>query len=578
MTKKIWSPFGFLAFLACGTLLGQQADIPLNNWTVPPYTQESSGITTMADVTPPRAFIGIQPCRVADTRGNGAPIQGGIFPDSGLRTWDVTGICGIPAGTDAISVNFSVVSAAATPLGGFLLAWPIGQAPPPTAIMTYGPGTTIISNAAIVPLGPSEQLRVNVSHSTHIIMDVNGYFSDAIGTSSNALLLINDNPGSYTAAFGNLAGTNGSSGVLGTAGLGFARPDFLNAGVRGESQATGVRGVSRLQGVAGSVVSSGGSELAFGVLGFDVNLLDPAINGQDVGVFGYTGSAAAQAGAIIGYAPVGSGAVAGVRGVIGSQSFGAAGVRGQDGGGAVPLNWPTNYASAGVRGESNAGTGVIGFTHAGNGATGVRVNANGDILTGGILGDFGSLGLTVFGDSFVTGSKSFIEPHPTDASKLIRYISLEGNESGTYFRGRGKFQNGIAVIEVPEDFRVVTDPEGLSIQVTPIGQMATVAVESIGLDRIVVRGSRNVEFFYLVNGVRQAYKGYGPIAENERVFVPRSPDESMPLYLPERLQRRLISNGTYTAEGKVNLETARRLGWDKIWEQRARPTPQPTEP
>ena len=38
-------------------------------------------------------------------------------------------------------------------------------------------------------------------------------------------------------------------------------------------------------------------------------------------------------------------------------------------------------------------------------------------------------------------------------------------------------ENGIAVIEVPDDFRIVTDPEGLSIQVTPIGQMATVAVE-----------------------------------------------------------------------------------------------------
>jgi hypothetical protein len=178
----------------------------------------------------------------------------------------------------------------------------------------------------------------------------------------------------------------------------------------------------------------------------------------------------------------------------------------------------------------------------------------------------------------VTGSKSFIEPHPTDASKLIRYISLEGNEAGTYFRGRGKFQNGTAIIEVPGDFRIVTDPDGLSIQVTPIGQMATVAVESIGLDRIVVRGSRNVEFFYTVNGVRQAYKGYGPITENEGAFVPRSPDESMPLYLPELLQRRLISNGSYTAEGKVNLETARRLGWDKVWEDRSRPQPQPTEP
>lgn len=195
--------------------------------------------------------------------------------------------------------------------------------------------------------------------------------------------------------------------------------------------------------------------------------------------------------------------------------------------------------------------------------------------------EYGSLGCGssagVVGTSIAAiGNTSFVEPHPTDASKMIRYTSLEGNEAGTYFRGRGKFQNGLAVIDVPEDFRIVTDAEGLSVQVTPIGQMATVAVESIGLDRIVMRGSRNVEFFYLVNGIRSAYKHSAPIAENQRMFVPRHLDDPMPAYLPEALKYRLISNGTYTADGKVNMETARRLGWDRIWEARTRPAPAPT--
>ena len=90
------------------------------------------------------------------------------------------GFCGLPAGTDAIRSNFTVVGVAGgTRLGArSSLAWPTGQAPPPTAIMTYGPGMTILSNAAIVPLGPGEQLNVNVSEATHIVMDVNGYFTD----------------------------------------------------------------------------------------------------------------------------------------------------------------------------------------------------------------------------------------------------------------------------------------------------------------------------------------------------------------------------------------------------------------
>ena len=70
----------------------------------------------MTDATPPRVFIGIQPCRVADTRGNGAPIQGGIFANGEVRTWSLMGVCGIPAGVEAISANFTVTG---SPDGAF---------------------------------------------------------------------------------------------------------------------------------------------------------------------------------------------------------------------------------------------------------------------------------------------------------------------------------------------------------------------------------------------------------------------------------------------------------------------------
>ena len=574
LSKKNWSGTPLIALMASGALLGQQATIPLSNWTVPPYTQAASGgITTMTDVTAPRAFIGITPCRVADTRGNGAPIQGGIFPNSGLRNWDVTGICGIPAGADAISVNFSVVSTAATPQGAFLLAWPTGSPPAPgtiTAVMTFGPGVTILSNAAIVPLGPGESLTVNVSHSTHIIMDVNGYFSDTLQTTGNFLELSNNSPGFPTAFFNNASSATNSSGVFGLAGTSIPRPSYSAAGIRGEGALTGVLGVSHSSGVAGSLVNGAGVEVAFGLLGHQVNNPEPEITGDNVGVFGQTNDAAGGHAGVLGYAPASTGRIYGVRGVTGSTSSDAAGVRGTDGGGSVSIS----SESAGVRGESVTNVGVLGIAgNSGCGVFGFSVPS----FEGGLLGC--GPGAGVVGTSVAAiGNTSFIEPHPSDPSVMLRYTSLHGNESGTYFRGRGTFQNGLAVIEVPEDFRIVTDPEGLSIQVTPIGQMATVAVESIGLDRIVVRGSRNVEFFYLVNGVRSAYKDSRPVAQILQMLVPRSPDEPMPAYLPPAFRQRLISNGTYTANGKVNMETARRLGWDKIWEQHSRPAPQPSEP
>jgi hypothetical protein len=464
---------GLLAFLiASSALLAQAVDVPLHNWTVPPYTASSAGgIHTMTDVTGGNAFVGVQPCRVADTRGNGAPITGGIFPNSGLRTWDLTGICGIPDFTQAISVNFTVVSAAGIPAGSFLLAWPTGQPAPPTAIMTYGPNQ-VLSNAAIVPLGPGEQLNVNVSGSTHIIMDINGYF-----------------------------------------------PVVYNSGTSID--------------IEGSV--AGGNMMFIGNF---------ATSGAGTGIFA----------------------------VSGSSDNNSAGLRGRDGGGEVA----GSFGSAGVRGETAGATyGVLGLSSGGgNGVAGFVVDpvtTNG--LSGGYLGLSPTVGIFFFNGLAGTGTKSFVEPHPTDASKAIKFVSLEGNEAGTYFRGRGKFQDGIATVEVPEDFRMATSPEGLSIQVTPIGRMATVAVESIGLDRIVVRGSRNVEFFYTVNGVRRAYPQIETIVPNDKFFVPESANARLPVYLSPDETQRLIDNGTYRPDGTVNRETATRLGWDRIWEQRSRPAP-----
>jgi hypothetical protein len=201
---------------------------------------------------------------------------------------------------------------------------------------------------------------------------------------------------------------------------------------------------------------------------------------------------------------------------------------------------------------------------------GVRgINTNGCTSTEasvGVLGYTDSIAIYGMGNSSITGTKSFVDPHPTDPSKVIKYVSLEGPEAGTYFRGRGRFQNGLATIDVPETFRMVTDTEGLSIQVTPIGQMATVAVQSIGLDRIVVRGSRNVEFFYTVNGVRRTFKDFNPVQENEE-FRPTSSDARMASALSAEQKRLLIQNGTYRPDGTVNVETAHRLGWDRQFQE-----------
>jgi hypothetical protein len=556
------------AFFVSGAAAAQ--DIPLTNWTVPPYTQSSSGgITMMTDATPPRVFIGVQPCRLVDTRaGSGFPTGfGGPSLSPGVpRSFDLdNGPCpGLPSGIDAYSLNVTVTTTAGP---GHLVIFPQGGTQVDVSSINYVGGQTI-ANAVIVPAGTGGGVTVIAGVSgTNLLIDINGYFSDTLGGTGNFLELHNNVAGAPTAFFSNSSAATNSSAVFGLAGAGIPRPAYNAAGLRGEGALTGVLGISHSQGVAGSFVNGAGVEVAFGIMGHQVADPEPEITGDNVGVFGQTNDNTGGHAGVLGYAPASTGRIYGVRGVTGSVSMDAAGVRGTDGGGSVSIS----SDSAGVRGESVFNVGLLGIAgNSGCGVFGFSVPS----FEGGTIGC--GPGEGVVGTSVAAiGNTSFVEPHPSDPSVMLRYTSLHGNESGTYFRGRGKFQNGLAVIEVPEDFRIVTDPENLTVQITPIGGMATVGVLKMDLARIIAQSSRDLEFSYLVQGVRSAYKDSRPVARILKMLVPRSPDEPMPAYLPPAFRQRLISNGTYTADGKVNMETARRLGWDKIWEQRSRPAHEP---
>ena len=490
---------GVLVFAYC---LAQE--VPLKNWIAPPYS--ANGVAKAVDATDPRAFIGLQPCRILDTRGNGAPIAGGIFANSEARNYTVAGICGLPTSVDAVSVNFTVTGSPAAPPGAFLLAWPQGRPAPPVSILNFQAGQTV-ANAAIVPL-LGGRMTVNVSHGTHVIMDVNGYFSQIPANENDSFRLLVNSPLSPAMII-----SNGAPDCANLAcGLSVHTLSNLEAQAIEGSYSGGGNG----QGVYGN--SYGQGPEAAGVFG----------TGRRIGVMGQ-----------ISFDVANTSAVRGDHRSTGSQGIGVWGSHAGTGWGVYGT---TVGAGRGVYGQvTGAGTGVRG--RAGAGGVGV-------FFEGGLAG---------------TGTKSFIEPHPTDPALAIKYVSLEGPEAGTYFRGRGKFERGIATIAVPETFRMVTAEEGLSIQVMPIGEMATSAVVRIDLREIVIKASRNVEFFYTVNGVRRAYDQWDPLVSSEMAFRPETPDARIPDNLSEDERARLIANGTYTKDGKVNLETARRLGWDQAW-------------
>lgn len=228
-----------------------------------------------------------------------------------------------------------------------------------------------------------------------------------------------------------------------------------------------------------------------------------------------------------------------------------------------PTNGISGYAVSttasgdiGVYGRSD-GPGGIGVSGYATLATGIGIGVVGTTTTAAGYGVYaqGRLGST--------GAKLFIQPHPTDASKEIRFACLEGNESGTYFRGSGKLSNGYAVIDVPEDFRLVSEAESLTTQVTAVGGPAFLWVESESLDRIVVRGNVDVKFHYFVNGVRRGYADFETIAENHG-YVPAVRGVAYGTQHPEAIRQILVDNGILNPDFTPNEATAARLGWKLV--------------
>lgn len=149
------------------------------NWEAPALWSHSERATKAAVPTPPLPFVGITPCRVADTRGNGFSGQYGPPPlASGTpRNFTLAGQCGIPGSAEAVSLNLTVTNT----LGpGFILVHPEGGTQPTVSTLNYVAGQTA-ANAAIISLGSAGGITVIAGVSgTDLIIDANGYYGGSI--------------------------------------------------------------------------------------------------------------------------------------------------------------------------------------------------------------------------------------------------------------------------------------------------------------------------------------------------------------------------------------------------------------
>ena len=168
----------------------QEPKEEISNWPVSPFwappqsialekPREQAVVEPMAIEavpTPPLPLIGINPCRIVDTRGNG--FTGAYGPPAltqgSPRNFTLTGQCGISGAAQAVSLNITVTN---TQGPGFILIYPQGGAQPNVSTLNYVAGQTI-ANAAVVPLGAAGGITVIAGVSgTDLVIDTNGYYA-----------------------------------------------------------------------------------------------------------------------------------------------------------------------------------------------------------------------------------------------------------------------------------------------------------------------------------------------------------------------------------------------------------------
>ena len=157
------------------------------------------------------------------------------------------------------------------------------------------------------------------------------------------------------------------------------------------------------------------------------------------------------------------------------------------------------------------------------------IDARGQIA-GGHFVDSDSSGYGYVGYStykiFGVGTVSFVQNHPTEKDKVIVYACPEGDEVAVYTRGTAKLAQGEAHVKLGETFKWVTNPDiGLTAHLTARGKAVPLGVTALSTTELVVRGTEDVTFDYLVYGLRIGFEESSIVQEKQaESYIPSFKD------------------------------------------------------
>ena len=152
------------------SLLAAAAVLVVTVSTAPPPVTAAAGTSS---------YVAVNPTRLFDTR-SGAPVQANVPQD-----FQITGAV-VPANATAVMLNVTATGSAGN---GYLQVFPTGQATPgSSSTLNLDFAGQTIPNAAFAPLGNGGKVTVFSTFTTHVLIDVFGYFIPAASATSGRLV------------------------------------------------------------------------------------------------------------------------------------------------------------------------------------------------------------------------------------------------------------------------------------------------------------------------------------------------------------------------------------------------------
>lgn len=173
-------PIGADGSITVYTQAATHAIVDLVGWWVP----------ADGDVASAGRYVGVGPNRILDTRPDSRIAWNGDRPAPGsVVALQVTGRGGVPvAGVAAVALNVTVTQSAGP---GYVQVAPAASLVPgaSSTANVNGAGQTIAA-ATIVPVDANGQVAIYVQAGAHLVIDVNGWFTDATGERTSSGLFV----------------------------------------------------------------------------------------------------------------------------------------------------------------------------------------------------------------------------------------------------------------------------------------------------------------------------------------------------------------------------------------------------